>query len=264
MRRTTSVFALCAAMVFALPAHGTQFLYTVTGTVVGEELSYDEFGVFDPDQGDAFTAQFLVDDAAALALYNYGPIGSYANGGGMIQVGTRTPLFGKLTIEGGTYAVRTGDYRLDPVIDPVTGDPSGPTAGISEGGFISRNSATGSLNLFSRYGESYSCCFPHPGENYGQSESLEFTLLSSGFTSPDYRQLGTFALLPGSGGGFYRYVYDGSYPGNMAQIALSATTLTVAAVPELRSWAMLLVGIGAAGAVLRRRTSIGSSKVVVA
>lgn len=256
MRRIASVLGLLTAVSFAVPAEATQFLYTITGTVVGEELSYDEFGVFDPDQGDPFTAEFVVDDAAPLALYNYGPIGSYTNGGAMVQQGTRTPLTSKLTIEGASYAVRTGDFHLDPVIDPVTGDPSGPSQGVSEGGFISRNSATGSLNLFSRYGESYSCCWPHPNDIYGQSESLEFTLFSSGFTDPDYRQTGTFALLPGSGGGFYRVEYNSPTPGYMTQISLLASTLTVAslsAVPELGTWAMMLVGVGAAGAVARRR-----------
>lgn len=251
--------ALAATVSFGSPAQATQFLYTISGTVTGDELTYDDWHLFDPEQGEAFSAAFVLDDAAPLALYDYGATGSSASGGGLVQLGTRTPLIASLTIGGSTYAIRTGDFHQYPNYDPETGDPSGPTDLADEYGMADKRGDLGKLSLSSGYSQSHSCCFPHPGDSYGEGEELSFSLLSAALADADYRQTGTFALAAGSGGYFGKSEYIVDRPGYLTQILLKAQTLTVSqigAVPEVATWLMMIVGIGAVGLALRRKAMV--------
>jgi hypothetical protein len=253
MRKILGLVALGAMVSAGAPAQAAQFLYTVTGTVAGDEFTYDDWHVFDPVQGQAFTAEFLVDDAAPTSLYTYGATTSSASGGGATQLGTRSPVFGSLTIGSNTYDVRQGDYHLYPSYDP---DPVGPIATIEESGLAAKDAVSHQLTLAATYDDYYSCCFPHANDTYDQGEGLDFTLHSAGFTSPDYRQGGTFALAPGSYGEFYKYETIVAWPGNLTNIFLAATSLQVTplgAVPEIGTWLMMVLGIGGAGLSARSR-----------
>ena len=258
MRAVLSVLAMLA-MAFSAPASATQFLYTVTGTVVGDEFTYDEWHIFDPTQGEEFTASFVVDDAKPDSLYSYGSLGSSATGGGITQFGTRSPLTASLTIGGQTYQIRSGDYHSYPTIEPLTGDPVGPTDTIDELGSVAKDPGAHQLALTAGYSEGHSCCFPHPNDTYGQNEILDFSLNSGAFTSPDYRQAGTFAL---TGFGYFaKSATIVASPGALTNIYLAPVSLTVSAVPEIGSWLMIIVGVGLIGAVVRRRRPSGTGCV---
>jgi hypothetical protein len=255
-RALTGLCALAAVVSWSGTAHAAQFLYTITGTVTGDELTYDEWHIFDPEQGQAFTARFLVDDAAPSALYSYDATGSRASGGGLTQIGTRSPLSASLTIGSRTYDIRSGDFRQYPVIDPISGDPVGPTDLVNELGLVAKDAALGSLSLSGVYSDSHECCFPHPNDTYSQGDALEFTLRSAAFTDPDFRQTGTFALTS-SGGYFSKSETIVAWPGALSQILLTANVLTVAqvsAVPEIGTWLMMMFGVGTVGWMARSGT----------
>lgn len=256
MRCIACMLAVLAIVAASTQAQAAQFLYAISGTVFGEELTFDEYHIFDPQQGDAFVAKFLVDDASPLALYAAGPTGSSARGGGAIQLGTRTPVTSWLTIRGNTYGIRTGDLHSYSTIDPNTGDPIGPTDVIEESGLIDKDATAHRLTLSSSYFDSHSCCFPHPGDSYDAGESLDFNLGSGAFSDPEYRQTGTFSLDPGSSGYFGKSSSFAGNPGAFTQILLLATSLTVtqvSAVPETGAWLMMILGISAIGLVARAR-----------
>jgi hypothetical protein len=54
------------------------------------------------------------------------------------------------------------------------------------------------------------------------------------------------------------FVYDCCYADNRGGVSLSITSPSVGGVPEPASWAMLLVGFGVVGGVVRRRAGTGS------
>jgi len=264
MLRLITTFMLAASLLVSGPAFATQFLYTITGAITGEELSFDERGIFSFAQGDAFTATFLVDDARPEALYSYDPTGSSAIGGGYLALGTRTPVTSTIAINGNSFSVRTGDFHQYPITDPATGDPIGPTDTIDELGVVSKDTNDHSLQLVSGYDSSHSCCFPAPHDSYGEFEGLEFVLYSGAFTDPDYRQTGTFTLQPGSYGGFFKSDSFAGNPGLFTQILLAANSLTVtrvAAVPEIGTWLMMILGLGVIGVGLRRNGNARALRV---
>lgn len=252
--RMAAACATALALAAPLPATAAQFLYTVTGSIIGDELSFDEYGLFDVVQGGPFTVKFLVDDGRPNASYTDTPTGSSASGGGVATSTTAPPVTATLTIGSGSYTIRTGRYQVDPIYDPNSGTYIGPTASAQDFGAVTKDANAHRLAFSSYYGESSECCLPWVYTSSGSGEELEFTLLSGLFSNPDYRQLGTFAV---SGGGYFNRsnTIDGQL-GQHAQIAFNATGLTVSqvsAVPEIGTWLMLVLGVGVVGAATRRR-----------
>lgn len=259
-------YAFAALLASAVPGQATaaQFLYTIAGTVIGDELSYDDYGLFDVVQGGPFSVAFVVDDALPNASYSYAPTQSSASGGGTATSAPVTPVRATLTIGNGSYTIRTGRYQVGPVYNPETGEYTGPGASAQDLGQVAKNAVAQQLSFTSYYYDSYSCCYPWVYTSSGSGEELDFTLTSGLFTDPDYRQLGTFAV---SGGGYFNRSneVDGQL-GQHAQIAFSATSLTVSqlsAVPEIETWLMIVAGVGAAGLAARRKRAEVYGRAVV-
>jgi hypothetical protein len=254
MRLLLCLAASLAALVCATQASAAQFLYTISGQVVLDELSFDEQQLFGPTLDSTFTAAFVVDDAIPQAIYNYGMTGSGATGGWTVAPGTLPPVSTSLTIGNATYALRQGNSSFGPMIGP-DGEPFGGTSLQRDSGSIAKDAVERQLDLSATYYEESFCCYPVGYQFSASGDYLDFGLQSAAFTNPDYRQLGTFALAP-SGGYFNSFVQSGPTPGAMTQIRLTATTLNVAslaAVPETGTWLMMIAGIAYAGSVMRRR-----------
>jgi hypothetical protein len=233
------------------PARAAQFLYTITGNLVLDELTYDELQLFGPALSSTFSAAFVVDDAMPQAAYSYGATGSSATGGGI--PGTVPPVSATLTIGGITYAIRQGNSSSGPIIGP-DGDPFGGTSLEQDYGSVAKSSVNGSLALSTTYYREAFCCFPVGYQFDATGDDLSFALYSPAFSGPDYRQTGTFALAS-SGGYFNSHVQSGPVPGLMTQIRFQAQALTVAslaAVPEIGTWLMMIAGMGCAGQAVRR------------
>jgi hypothetical protein len=254
MRLLLCLLAALSALVCGTEASAAQFLYTITGQVVLDELSYDERQLFGPTLGSTFTAGFVVDDAVAQAIYDYGPTSSSATGGWASAPGTLPPITASLTIGGGTYAVRQGNSSSGPMISP-DGEPFGGTSSQRDLGAIRKDAVARRLDLTTSYYEESFCCYPAGYQFEASGDYLDFGLYSAAFTNPDYRQLGTYAVAP-TGGYFSSFVQTGPYPGAMTQIRFTAERLTVSslsAVPEIGTWLMMIAGVACAGSSKRRR-----------
>lgn len=254
MRLLLCLVASLGALMCGGQASAAQYLYTITGQVILDELSYDERQLFGPTLGSTFTAAFVVDDAVPEAIYAYGPGGSSATGGGTIAAGTLPPLSASLTIGGVTYGVRQGNSSSGPIIGP-DGEAYGASSLQRDSGSIAKDALARRLDLSASYYEESFCCYPVGYEFSASGDYLDFGLQSAAFTDPDYRQIGTYALSL-SGGYFGSYVQSGPNPGAMTQIRFTAETLTVAslsAVPEVGTWLMMMAGVAYAGCALRRR-----------
>jgi hypothetical protein len=152
MRLLLCLLAALSALVCGTEASAAQFLYTITGQVVLDELSYDERQLFGPTLGSTFTAGFVVDDAVAQAIYDYGPTSSSATGGWASAPGTLPPITASLTIGGGTYAVRQGNSSSGPMISP-DGEPFGGTSSQRDLGAIRKDAVARRFDLTTSYYE---------------------------------------------------------------------------------------------------------------
>lgn len=244
--------ALLIAVLFPLLGHAAIYTYTVTG-FVDSEFSYDDEGIFGDLTDARFAAIFVLDDSSPTSVYQYGSVNSSANGGGLYLDGTTPPLSATLTINSIPYPVRTGNSRLDPVFDPVTGDPSGPTELVQDFGTAAKNGSGHTLQIGASYSYSYSCCGVVTGYATSTADALQFTLAAAELSNPDFRQTGTFALGATSSGFFAKtdiYIDRQGQSINFSNIYLTADALTVIrAVPEPSCWMLLSLGLCVVGAV---------------
>ncbi|KTT71398.1 PEPxxWA-CTERM sorting domain-containing protein [Sphingomonas endophytica] len=253
MRRLLIGVATMLAVLGGGSARAAIFTYVVTGTVVGDSSEGGAaFG--DIVLGRDFSARFEVDDALPSALYAASASGSSAQGGGLIQDGTRPPVRAVLTINGMDYAIRTGDKDVPPYCDPVIGC-IGPSARIDDAGTIVKDAGARRLDLSAGYEDFDSCCADYNSYYSIATDDLRFTLNGAAFAVADYRQTGTFAL---SGTGSFVTVYRaGDRSGGVSdstRLSFAPTALTVSGgVPEPATWAMTILGFGIVGAALRRR-----------
>ena len=259
MSRLYALLILAVAGLASAPAHAAQYLYTLTGHLDPGAYNIDENQLFGPSLASGFVAEFLVDDAVPQALYSYGTTGSSAAGGWRIAAGSARPVSGTLSVGGQSHAIYTGNSLITPVYDPVQDEYFGDYFSQQDAGGVGKDSDAKQMFLGAGYEDSYDCCFPLPHYIHtSRYDDLAFILASSGFTDPDYRQLGTFLLDPGDSFGLYQFggeVGPGQ-PGLFTNLALRPETLTVTlagAVPEVATWLMMIVGIGAVGCAARRR-----------
>ena len=252
MRLASIGMAIAFACSTTTPATAAVFTYVVTGTVVGDTSNQGTaFG--ENVLGSTFSARFEVDDAAPLALYAADAGGSSAQGGGLIQDGTRTPVSAVLTINGKDYAIRTGDKNEPPACF-LGGECYGASSFIDDAGGVVKNVAARQLDLFAGYDSSDSCCADYGSYSSSSTDDLRFTLADAAFIVPDYRQAGTFGV---TGTGSFltaRSYFDRS--GGIdydTRLSFAATSLRVdGAVPEPATWALMILGFGLVGAVLRQ------------
>lgn len=252
MRLASIGMAIAFVCSAATPATAAIFTYIVTGTVV-EDAGQQGTPFGDSVTGSRFSARFAVDDAAPLALYAADAGGSSAQGGGLIQDGTRPPARAVLTINGVDYAIRTGDRDAPPFCLPGAGC-FGPSARIDDAGGVVKDAIARRLDLFARYDEADSCCADYGSYSSASTDDLRFSLTGAALTAPDYRQAGTFGVTgTGSFSTTYRYSDRSGGVEFATRLVLAATSLQVSgAVPEPATWATMILGFGMAGAAIRR------------
>lgn len=250
MRRILFGLATLTTSLVGGPATAAIFTYVVTGTVVGGGNEGNAtFG--DDVIGRAFSASFEVDDALPTALYAASATGSSAQGGGLVQPGTRPPVTATLTINGISYAIRTGERKQEPTCYPEIGECFGSTWTEDDRGGIVKDADARQLSLFGGY-RSFD---NSPGLFFrNMADALDFTLRSADFTVPDYRQPGSYAVTgTGSFATSYDLVaYSGGSEYSATRLSLAPTRLSVGGgVPEPATWAMMILGFGLIGAAMR-------------
>lgn len=244
-----------ASLTLAGSAHAAQFLYTITGTTTNDVIDLYGYEGATLPVGEAFTLSFLVDDAQPAAQYDYGVNQSYAKGGGQYSTITRPPVTATFQTGSYSYTIRTGDFLQPYGIDGV-GDPTGEYIQELDLGSVNKDLAAGELIFSTRFDRHNVCCGIFYGYSSNSIDQLDLSLFSPDFTSIDYRETGTFNLAPGSIGSFLTgYIGQdrSSTTVYYESAGLSATQLTVAAVPEPQSWAIMLLGAGFVGMSLRTR-----------
>lgn len=255
MRGLTIAGALFGMTMAVHPASATVYTYIVSG-MVDAAASEDQQGYFGSLDGAAFTATFTIDDANTRSLYQYGSSSSSARGGGLVQADTLPPVDGQLRIGGVTVPIPRGNFHQEPYVDPDYGDISGERINEADRGTAAKDAAAGTLGLEAGYSYSYAQYLSGIfGYGMDTSRSLTFSLASTDFTDPDFRQAGSFALSPNSTGAFAAaYSYGGSEGPqvNYSNVYLRPTQLTVSgAVPEPAAWMTFVLGFGVVGFAMR-------------
>jgi hypothetical protein len=236
--------ALALATMQPSAASATSFLYSFSG-IVTYANNVDATYIY-ANEGDAIAFSLRVQDNLATAAYTYDPTGSSAIGGPDYEPGTLLPVDRKVTVDpdhgyAGDFTPLESGFRID---DNYSAS-------------VVKDAAAKSLTLAMNF-EQYV-----PPDRYCQercsgsrtTHTATAQVFSSAFTSPDYRELGSFDLTAGSAGtlgdSFSTYLSFGDF----YEMSLSKLTVTRLpdAVPELGTWLMMITGTGFAGAALRRR-----------
>lgn len=253
--KTVLAGAALSSLTLGSAANAAQFLYTITGVTTNDVIDLYGYEGATLPVGEAFTLSFLIDDALPTAQYDYGVNQSYAKGGGQYSTVTRPPVTATFQSGSFNYTIRTGDLLQPYGIDGV-GDPTGEFIQELDLGSVNKDLAAGELTFSSRFDRHNVCCGIFYGYSGNSIDQLDLSLFSPDFKSIDYRETGTFDLAPGSIGSFLTgYIGQdrSSTTVYYESAGLSATQLTVAAVPEPQNWAIMLFGAGFIGMSLRAR-----------
>jgi hypothetical protein len=245
--RAFFVAALGLAAVQPSSAFATSFLYTFSG-VVTYASNYDATYIY-ANEGDPIAFSLRVQDNLPTATYSYAPTGSSAIGGPDYASGTLLPVDRKVTVDPNLgYA---GDFT--PLESGFKPEDNYSASVVKDAGAKSLALAM----YFEQDTPPYEGC-QERCSGTRTTHSATANVFSDAFASPDYRELGTFDLKPGSAGtladGFSTYLSFGDF----YEVSLSKLTVTQLpdAVPEAGTWVMMIAGLGFAGAALRRRPSV--------
>ena len=226
--------ALAGALmiVVASPSQAALYDITYTGTV---SSGYDQTGVFLGNNtdlaGQAFTAVFTLDYPVPSGAYDYKDSVQQQLSGGDAY-GSAPFLSGKITINGKT--------------DTVSGQYSSYVYQYDNPGqdYISHDSqdydpSTGSLNSY------IYAWLQSTNDNYlngpDVTQNLNYNIDSNDYTGGYFH----FMNYDTASGTYDKYAYGYLTPSNV--------TISVSAVPEQSTWAMMITAFGFAGTALRRR-----------
>lgn len=241
-----SYFALALGFAALQPsaAGATSYLYAFTG-VVTYASNADATWIY-ADEGDSVMFSLRVQDNLGTAAYTYGSTTSSAIGGPDYTPGTLLPVDRKVIVD--PDHGHTGDFT------PLE---SGFSIADNYSASVSKDATAQSLTLAMNFEQEI------PPDPYCQerctgsrtTHTATAQVYSDAFTSPDFRELGSFDLKAGSvgtlGDSFSTFLSFGDF----YEVSLSKLTVTQLpdAVPETATWMMMIAGIGLIGGTLRRR-----------
>lgn len=228
--------AALTAIAFSQPASAAVVTYTYAGTV---SYGFDGLGLFGEAGGDitgsAFTAVFYRDDALALPENIFqGEINSFVTGEGAYAPVRAVLTIGGVSLEIGGASGEQTQYD-DGADEGFSHQAAGPNASLSLHANTVGTFAPSSLNYLA-------------GPDYHTLQSL------------------TAAQTPGWGwsGNFDFFAPEAAKSSNYTTGAFNPISLVVgpnpggvvSPAPEPASWALMIVGFGAAGWTLRRRRAL--------
>ncbi len=230
IHRGARVAGLCAAALLAFgatPASAKILTATFTGTVVLEVQGGDIFGLFGAPGADlvgqSIVATYRIDDSKGVSSYTP-PLSSVIYGGPVF--GTQSPITTTITIGGKTHQIAgTYDSQVN---------QSGPASGFPSVGYSADDRTL---------------------TKDGYTDLVAYNFLNNVLTSSDYHVVPTSVTGPNFSYGFVdEDVFVGGVWTNAASIEWLPDSFTFSVsdgVPEISTWAMLILGFAAAGACLR-------------
>lgn len=243
------IFAVAAlACCASEAANAADFLYTFSGTVTYAN-NIDSPGIY-ANEGDPIAFSLLLRDTLPTVTYTYEPTRSSAIGGSDFLAGTQFPVDRRV--------------HIDPALGygtNVTPLATGFRDGDSYSASFQKNAVAKSLFVTMAF-ENFVPPAPDCQERCSGTRITHYAsaqVYSDAFTSPDFRETGTFELGAGTGtlgDGVSTFLTFNDF------YELSLSRLTVepvgSAVPELDAWLMMLIAVGWSGAALRRRQDLRS------
>ena len=232
MRKYRSALLGVSLIVTTAPSQAALYDITYTGVV---SSGYDETGKFlsagSSFANNPFTAVFTLNYPVPVGAYEYKDSVTHQVGGGDVY-GTPSILSAKITINGRTDSVSGNYIGLDYLYD-------GP----------------GQDNVY-HDAQDFSSSLPN---DWSFVYSYVYTEFDNYLNGPDITQTVSYTADSNDhvGGGFQFREYDevaGAYNKNAyGNLSPSSVTISVSAVPEQSTWAMMITAFGLTGAAFRRR-----------
>jgi hypothetical protein len=203
-------------VVIAGSAHATIVFETYQGTVTSGEDFTGVFGAPDTNlAGDQITVRYIIDDATRHAVRQKSP---------------------------GNFTAIAGRHRADPVSAVIT---------------IDGRSFDVAADFYGQATSCAACLLPTlldqaQTDQHGSAASEAYILANPGTFIPwDYHTPFHYTVQPGDR--TYGLFTDG-LGGAAASGLYDPTSLVISVVPEPATWTMMLIGLGAMGTTVRRRT----------
>lgn len=241
---------------------------TVTGVVGGSMTNVNGYTgsiAYDPSAllGKNFTLELVADAAGAIKTSEETFPGEFLNTWSPVTVDYRLTIDGALVFSGVSSAgsrIEASNDMTVPVGTDLTGAHSGITAGHT---YDAYTVGTSGFQLACFGGGTNGVCDGEPTDVY-EFGSIIFdyfwdTAIYDALTNTNLPDPQSLDFSPGFGGadfniGHWSDAVGDAHDGNdIARIYLTATGVTVTAVPEPETYAMLLAGLGLVGWAVRRR-----------
>lgn len=238
-----SMSALLGASLLVITAPSDAALYDITYTGMVSS-GYDQTGVFLGQNtdlaGQAFTAVFTLNYPVPSGAYEYDDGQThYAYGGDNYSTGTPSFLSGKITINGKTDTV-SGQYVSYPWLQNLPGQD-----------YLWDDSEDYDQSDPNKYSYSYiQSWIQSTNDNYLTGSSLTQNVNYVADSNDSVGGYFSFDEHDANTGVYEKYAYGYLSP--------SSVTVSVSAVPEQSTWAMMITAFGFAGTAFRRRKSDGS------
>lgn len=231
--RIVAALVGAAALFGAGQAAASVLTLSLSGTVTGGTDFDNFFGLGPSLAGQNWAAVFTIDDTTPGAVTTFGVTASSVSG-----AGASNPLTATFTINGvtDTFGNFDGSFGVNSDPDNLAARARDSTREAGEGVVIEHFGSLGPLGGFT---------------------TVEL--------SPDYRLLpGTLSFISAAGSAFRGDIFHDTLTDQIVgvdntyqlQLALTSATASFGAIPEPATWAFMVIGLGGAGAMLRRRRRI--------